>query len=254
LNGWCPGETMSKQVLYIDGDSWLTAPGIIHFLDSNYKLFDDFLVINASVYANSNYDIINRTIRNVQALKELNIKPWVLVGLSEVGRGLHEECKWQLPDKAQDVDLNDYLRSLLEFEVNILNTQLGDCPRYICSAWTTGVTGNKNFIDFIDPANASSYPQAYIIWPDRIKWYVSRRKLFRLTKDSIATAIENSSQYRDRCLNTGVVDETMHLKDYNSVRLGWEPYATTEIYKDFFTHALTTMRNQGNTGEVLSST
>jgi len=232
---------MSKKVLYIDGDSWLTAPGVIHFLDENYEQFKDFLVINSSVYANSNYDIINRTIRNVQSLKELGITPWVLVGLSETGRGLEKECKWHLPDRGKDIDLNEYLKSLLEFEVNMLNTKLEDCPRYICSAWTKGVTGNKNFLDFIDPKNANNYPPAYIIWPYRIEWFVKRRKLFGLTKDSIATAIENSEQYQNMCISTGVVDETMHLKDYNSVRLGWEPYATTEIYRNFFTHALNTM-------------
>ena len=56
---------MSKQILYIDGDSWLMVQNVLQFLDENYGTFKDFIIVNASVMANSNYDIVTRTIHNI---------------------------------------------------------------------------------------------------------------------------------------------------------------------------------------------
>ena len=52
----------AKQILYIDGDSWLMVQNVLQFLDENYGTFKDFIIVNASVMANSNYDIVTRTI------------------------------------------------------------------------------------------------------------------------------------------------------------------------------------------------
>ena len=62
-----PRETMSKQILYIDGDSWLMVQNVLQFLDENYGTFKDFIIVNAQVMANSNYDIVTRTIHNIRA-------------------------------------------------------------------------------------------------------------------------------------------------------------------------------------------
>lgn len=236
MNGWCPGETMSKQILYIDGDSWLMVQNVLQFLDENYGTFKDFIIVNASVMANSNYDIVTRTIHNIRALRELGISPWVLVGLTEVGRGYSREAQWCLP-QGDTVDINEYLKKLLLHTHTMLEQELQDCPHYICSAWTTGVTDTKGIIEFaVDDYN--TYPVCYSLLKQNIQWYVDRKDLFRLTKDSISTLIENSHEYQMRCASSGLLDNDIHLKDHASIRMTWKPNSTTDAYKRFFEHAI----------------
>ena len=66
------------------------------------------------------------------------------------------------------------------------------------SAWTTGVTDTKGIIEFaVDDYN--TYPVCYS--PTKTKYTMVRglKDLFRLTKDSISTLIENSNEYQKRC-------------------------------------------------------
>ena len=218
---------MNKKILYINGDSWLAHDRMSEFLLEHYTIFDDYIYINHSIPGDSNYNIINRTIKNVNELKKQGFDPYVIVGLSEVGRGFHKEVSWLLPEKSKNNHLNEYFESLLKFEVNFLKENLADTPNYICSSWTTGVT-NKNFADFILP-DSHELPKAYAMMSYNIEWFVKRKKLFNLTKESIIEVIENSEKYKEKIMSTGLVDETIHLDQSK------ESY---DIYLQFFEHAL----------------
>ena len=65
---------MSK-VLYIDGDSWLQVPRMYKFLQLHYGMFEDCLIINHAVPGDNNHDIIQRTIKNVDAIKSISRTP-----------------------------------------------------------------------------------------------------------------------------------------------------------------------------------
>lgn len=219
---------MNKKILYINGDSWLAHDRMSEFLLlEQYTIFNDYIYINHSIPGDSNYSIINRTIKNVNELKKAGFDPYVIVGLSEVGRGFHKEASWLLPDKSKNNHLNEYFESLLKFEVNFLKENLADTPNYICSSWTTGVT-NKNFADFILP-DSHELPKAYAIMSYNIEWFVKRKKLFNLTKESIIEVIENSEKYKEKIMSTGLVDETIHLDRSKE---------SDDIYLRFFEHAL----------------
>ena len=118
---------MNKKILYINGDSWLAHDRMSKFQLDEYTIFDDYIYINHSIPGDSNYNIINRTIKNVNELKKAGFDPCVIVGLSEVGRGFHKEASWLLPDKSKNNHLNEYFESLLKFEVNFLKATISIC-------------------------------------------------------------------------------------------------------------------------------
>tara|TARA_R100000008_G_scaffold85749_1_gene76515 strand:+ start:663 stop:1286 length:624 start_codon:yes stop_codon:yes gene_type:complete len=203
-------------------------------------MFEDCLIINHAVPGDNNHDIIQRTIKNVDAIKKLGCVPHVIVGLSEVGRGSGAELKLCPPDHKTEKTLNEYLKSLLKEEVNILNKALSDCPRYICSAWTTGVTNNKNIIDFITN-DYKQYPDAFLLLGKYIEWFGKHRERLGITKQSLIDSINNSEVYIKKLLETNFVDESIHVKNVNSLQMDEQKNITTDIYYNFFTHVLDNM-------------
>jgi len=224
-----------NKVLYIDGDSWLQVPRIIKFLEQHYGMFKNWLVINNAVPGDNNHDIIQRTIKNVEAIKQLGHTPYVIVGLTEVGRGKNKELKLCPPDHKTKKELNEYLKRLLKEEVNILNKALQDCPNYICSAWTSGVTGNKNIVDFIVH---EELPEVPLLLGKYIEWFGKHKEKLGISQQSLIDAIDNSETYIKKLLQTNLVDESLHPNHINSLQMDEPKNPTTEVYYKFFNHAL----------------
>lgn len=225
---------MKKKFLYVNGDCWLWGPNVIRFLSEEYTLFDDYFVINHALNGSSNLSIINRTKKAIEDLKEYDITPTVIIGFGEVAKDLANEFKMLLPDRKRPNDLNEYLENLLLHQVSTLDNILADCPRYICSAWTKGVTGNKNIIDFVS-SDAKNYPHAYTVSESILSWIEKNRKLFNFTESSISDAFERSANYQKALMTNDIVSPTIHL-------IGRDP-KTVEVYTQWFKHVLTKINN-----------
>ena len=225
-----------SRILYIDGDSWLRIPRVLKSLEQHYGIFENWLVINHAVDGDSNHDIINRTIKNIGKIKKLGHTPHVIVGLSEVGRGKGKELTLCPPDAKKEKPLNDYLKQLLLTEVDMLNKALEGCPSYVCSAWSTGINQNKNIVDFI--VEKENLPEVFVLQGKLIEWFGKHRKQLGISQESLLGAIENSETYIQKLLQTNLVDDTIHVKNISTLQTDEGKNSTTEIYYNFFSHAL----------------
>lgn len=230
---------MSK-ILYIDGDSWLQVPRVIKSLEKHYGMFKNWLVINQAVPGDSNNDIIDRTAKNIDKLKKFGHKPHVIIGLSEVGRGRNKELVLCPPDAKKEKTLDDYLKQLLTAEVNLLNKVLQDCPSYVCSAWTTGINQNKNIVDFI--IEKENLPEVFMLQGKHIEWFGKHKNQLGISQKSLLDAVQNSESYIQKLLQTNLVDDSLHIKNIHSLQTDQGKNSTTEIYYNFFSHALESAR------------
>lgn len=214
------------QFLYINGDSWLS-----HFVDRvihTHPLFKDIFVINQSVPGCGNMSIINRTRTALAELKKHNIVPWVLVGLSEVGRDFEEEFKLARPRE----NLTEYLKSISQAQIDILKTDLADYQHYICSAWTFGTAGTKSIVDFIEEDFSGINP-VYTISNGVYSWINDRQHILKISKFSFVEAVENKQIFESLLLSNTYIDQTLHLKK-----------STDIVFERFFDHVLSTLRTQ----------
>jgi hypothetical protein len=218
-----------KKVLYINGDSWLSHY-VTRVTNADCNLFKDIFVINHSVPGQGNINIIKRTLVALAELKKYNIKPFVCIGLSEVGRDLLEEFKLG----KSNPDLTTYLNSVLTAEINILKSELGDYQHYICSAWTSSVTlssmKNKSLIDFIEQDFDNLSP-VYTVGNGIYNWLNDRSKILKFNKLSFIEAVENKQAFEQALLNNPYIDSTLHLGQHTC----------DIVYERFFTHVLSTL-------------
>jgi len=198
------GSMINKQFLYINGDSWLS-----HFVNrviNTHPMFKNIFVINHSVPGCGNMDIINRTKIALAELKKYNIKPWVFIGLSEVGRDFEEEFKLARP---QD-DLTDYLAAISQAQFNILKTQLADYQHYVCNSWTSNPVGTKSLIDFIDE-DFSNVKPVYAVSNGVYSWINDRARILKISKSSFVEAVENKQIFESLLLSNRYIDHTLHI-------------------------------------------
>jgi hypothetical protein len=212
------------QFLYINGDSWLS-----HFVDRvihTHPLFNNIFVINQSVPGCGNMSIINRTCSALANLKKYNIKPWVLVGLSEVGRDSEDEFKLVRPIE----NLTEYLKSISLAQFNILKTELAEYQHYICSAWTFNPVETKSIIDFIDE-DFSNIKPVYAVSNGIYSWINDRKHILKINKSSFVEAVENKQIFESLLLSNPYIDQTLHLDK-----------STDLIFERFFNHVLSTFK------------
>jgi len=217
--------TNPLQVFYINGDSWLS-----HFTNrvacSDHPLFKNIFVINHSVPGCSNMSIISRTKTALSELKKYNIKPWVCIGLSEVGRDFKNECKLAYPQE----NLTLYLESILKAQMNMLKHILVEHQHYICSAWTSNPVGRESLIDFIGE-DLSKYKSVYTVGNGPYTSIEYHRKILKISKESFVAAVENKQMFEQALLGNPYISDTLHLDKSTS----------NEIYEKFFNHVLSTL-------------
>lgn len=220
-----PVITKPLQVLYINGDSWLS-----HFTNrianSDHQLFKDIFVINHSIPGSSNMSIISRTKAALSELKKYNIKPWVCIGLSEVGRDFKNECKLAYPEE----NLTLYLESILTAQMDMLKHNLAEYQQYICSSWTSNPLGGKSLVDFIGE-DLSKYNPVYTVGNGSYNWIKDRQKILKISKESFVEAVENKQMFEQALLGNPYINDTLHLDRSTS----------DEIYEKFFNHVLSTL-------------
>ena len=221
-----------KKILYINGDSWLS-----HYVprvtNADCDLFKDMFVINHSVPGQGNINIIKRTLVALAELKKYNIKPFVCIGLTEVGRDFLEEFKLGEPHP----NLTTYLNNVLTAEINILKSGLDEYQHYICSSWTSWTSSvtlssikNKSLIDFIEQDFDDLSP-VYTISNGIYNWLNDRAKILKFDKLSFIEAVENKQTFEQALLSNPYINSTLHLDQRTS----------DIVYERFFTHVLSTL-------------
>ena len=214
-----------KQVLYINGDSWLTSYAN-RVASSGHPLFKDILVINHSVPGSGNIGIINRTQTALAELKNYGIKPKVCIGLSEVGRDFSEEVKLVPPTE----NLTQYLKNILLKEIDILKDALQKHQHYICTAWIHNPIDTKSIIDFIDE-DFTKFNPVYATSNGSYNWLNDRAHVLKISKESFVEAVENKQRFERALLNNRFINDTLHLNKTTS----------DQVYEKFFGHVLSTI-------------
>ena len=74
-----------------------------------------------------------------------------------------------------------------------------------------------------------------------IEWFGKHRERLGITKQSLIDSINNSEVYIKKLLETNFVDESIHVKNVNSLQMDEQKNITTDIYYNFFTHVLDNM-------------
>lgn len=208
-----------KQVLYINGDSWL-ASRTNRIVCNNHPMFKDLFVINQAVPGSGNIEIINNTRAALAELKLHGIKPIVCVGLTEVGRNFKEEVK--LVPKQEN--LTEYLRAILVKEFDILKTELSNHSSYLFTGWTHNPLETKSIIDFID----EDFTQFNPVYTVQNKIYKLLDHLAFTSKESFVDAVDNKQVFETALLNNKYINNTLHLD-----------WATSDqVYESFFSHIL----------------
>ena len=211
-----------KPVFYINGDSWL-ANSTSRVANSDHRLFKDYFVINHSVPGSGNISIINRTRTALADLEKYNIKPVVCIGLSEVGRDLNEEFKLCRPE----VDLSNYLRSVLLQEFSLLQGMLQNYDHYLCTGWVSNPFGTKSIIDFIDQ-DFTELPKVYSVGNGVYNWLDSRSDVLKFSKESFVDAVNDKQLYQSVLLKNQYINKELHLERIKS----------DLVYERFFEHVL----------------
>jgi len=220
--------TYGKNVLYINGDSWLA-----HYTNratsSDNPLFKNFLVINHSVPGASNIDIIRRTRVAINHFKKQGIDPLICIGLSEAGRGSVEEISLLKPNTS---DLTTYLGNLLSKQFDILKQDLADYQTYLCTAWVNNPVGTKSIIDFID-LDFNKIPPVYTVSNGIYHWLSDRLALLKISKESLIDAVDNKRIFESALLGNPFISDDLHLDKKTS----------DMIYDRFFSHVLSSFDN-----------
>lgn len=223
------GDISMKQILYINGDSWLS-----HFTsrvaNNQHPLFNDIFVINHSIPGDGNANIIARTKQALDDFKEIGIKPWVCLGLSEIGRNLADEFKLVRPTTD---NISEYLELVAKAELKLAEDILNGYNHYVCNTWVSNSNNTtKSIIDFIDQ-DFSTVDPCYTIGNSIYNWFVTKPQIFKFTKSSMLKAIENKQKFEKLLLSNQYVNGTLHL----------DKLPADLIYERFFQHVLFQLKN-----------
>lgn len=225
------GNATMKQFLYLNGDSWFHRSSKI--TNGQNPLFENIFIINHSIPGDGNINIINRTKSALEDLKKINIKPWVCLGLSEVGRNFTSEFALVSPKVTNDI--GKYLELVAAAELKLAQSVLKDYNSYICNAWVSNYNNAKSIIDFIDQ-DFKSVDMCYTVGNGVYNWLGDRQDIFKFTKSSFVSTIENKQKFEQLLLNNRYIDDSLHLAQ-----------ATAEQpYQKFFTHAITHLKLTDN--------
>jgi hypothetical protein len=215
----------SGNFFYINGDSWMYH-GIEKVANSNNPLFNNAVVVNESIPGSGNLSIIRRTIHALEEFKKDNIYPMVCVGLSEIGRELHDEFALVRPQE----NVTEYLKSVLIKEIEILKDLLKDHRHYVSTAWTTDPLGSKSLISFVEEDFSDCGP-VYTVSNGIYSWLNDRNNIFKFSKESFIEAVKNKQHFKNKLLKNKHVTDKLHLDE--SLR--------DIVYQKYFEHVFLTI-------------
>jgi len=195
-------STKYDLILYTNGCSWIEN---IYLNRVVQQQLPNVLHINRGIGGNGNWQIINRSVMDLQYLTQSELPVMSYISFSEVGRNKKE---LSLANPAKYNDLNTYFKDILLEEYKILSYELDKFKTnyHITTSFVKNCFNeNKSIIDY---CIALYDEEAYSLYP--LEYMKDHNSLFKFNIEDYIGEIEKWDRYFTYMESSGLIDETYH--------------------------------------------
>lgn len=197
-------------VVYTNGCSWIASKYLDDILDT---LAPNALHINRSKAGQGNLQIIDKTIRDIDYFKSLNIPVYAFISFTEVGRN-KEEFYLANPNKYES--LTEYLKQILICEHNELNSALSNqnIAYHVTTSFCTNCfNSNKSIVNIC--GDFHNY-DIYAVAPGIIEYMRDRNTIFKFDTEQYVQEIEKINNYLNAMASLDWIDDTYHPTNWRA--------------------------------------